>query len=350
MLVPVLAAVLSGAVFAGASALAPNLLTNGDFSAGATGWSLGGGVPGTLTPNPDGTLSITNKSDPASTSLATAVQCLNTVNPGVAYTLKADVYVPAGQARHGGGHTRVTWWSGPNCTGSIISNPFGSQFVTTKGAWVATQTVFVAPAATKSARVMIGTEQYKVDPGEDPNAYFVTKWDNVSFRAAEAVVDTPPTILPTITAVPTVFVPPTVVPPTVTATVPTATATVPTATATVKVTTPSSTPSPTTTSTREPVTDATETPGASPTATQEVPPAGSSPASSRLSGAGSPQTERTPGPIARQGDGASVRVSECLKSRNARLLRYSTTPLLRYSATRHASSENGGYSSRMSSR
>jgi len=245
---------LPAIILGSAAAAGPNLITNGNFSAGASGWSAWGGVPGTIAANPDQTLSVMNLSGPTITSMAGAVQCVGGVTPGTAYTLKADAFVPAGQQRHGGAETRLFWHSGASCSGPLLTSPFGSQFVTTTDAWVPTQTTFVAPAGTASVLVMLATHQYAADPGENPAAHLVTKWDNVSFAGPGVVIDTPPVLPPTVTVPGLPTIPPgitPVVPPTATAATPSNT---PSQTAT-----PTGTPPTTTTVTQQPVLTATPT-------------------------------------------------------------------------------------------
>ena len=241
------ATALAALAVGGASASGPNLLSNGSFDSGASGWSPWGGVPASLAWNAgDHSLSVTNMSAPTITSLASAQQCVAT-GPGQAYTLSAQAFIPSGQKRHGGAHARLYWYAGPNCTGALLSSPFASSFITQFDTWVTSQDVFVAPASAKSVNVLLGVEQYKADPGEDPNTHFTAKWDNASLSINAVLGDPPLPGTPTATATPPVVIaPPRSTPPAMTPVI----GTNPTTTAT-----PTSTPTkqpPTVTSTSTP--------------------------------------------------------------------------------------------------
>lgn len=201
------AASLATLAVAGAAAATPNLITNGNFNAGINDWSVWSGVPGSLSWNAsDHSLSVTNTSAPTLTTLASAQQCVTGIDDGNAYTLKADAFVPSGQKRHGGAHARIYWYAGTSCNGAVLSAPFASTFITTFDTWIQSKDTFVAPSGAKSANILLGVEQYKADPGEDPTKHFTAKWDNVWFAKNEIVLDPPVTMTPTPTKTPPIIV------------------------------------------------------------------------------------------------------------------------------------------------
>jgi Carbohydrate binding domain len=202
------AAIPAALMVLGANA-ATNLLTNPNFDTNTSGWTIKAGWPTGTMAWDAGTLKLTNTMDPTVTSATAATECIDGITPGTAYTLKADAMVPSGQKRHGGAQTRIFWYQGAGCTGAVLTTPQGSTFVITLDKWVTSKDDFVAPATAKSGQVMLMTEMYKADVGEDATAHFYAKWDNASFTVAPVATPTPastptktPTSVPTTTTTP----------------------------------------------------------------------------------------------------------------------------------------------------
>lgn len=201
------AASLATLAVAGAAAATPNLVTNGNFNAGVNDWSIWSGVPGSLSWNAaDHSLSVTNTSPPTLTTLASAQQCITGIDDGNAYTLTANAFVPSGQKRHGGAHARIYWYAGASCNGAVLSSPFASTFITSFDSWIQSKDSFVAPAGAKSANILLGVQQYKAGPGEDPAKHFTARWDSVSFVKNEIILDPPVTKTPSPTTTPPIIV------------------------------------------------------------------------------------------------------------------------------------------------
>lgn len=112
----------------GAAATAQNLLANGNFDSGVSGWSVEseGAVvlawDGSIgSPNP-GSARISNI-HPGGGQGAGINQCGGAVTAGKLYNWGGRVFLPGGQTRSGDLNIGLRWWTAPGCTGTTLNQP-----------------------------------------------------------------------------------------------------------------------------------------------------------------------------------------------------------------------------------
>ncbi len=168
---------------------AQNLLNNGGFVGGTlTPW-----IPGatnvywsSLSATADGSGSaemvLVLPSNVTSAIANGITQCVSGLTPGVSYAFGAKVLIPSGQPAAGGyADVDVQWYSGPNCTGSFITQEASIAVNSTNSppdTWLPTRAALVAPAGTTSAYV-IGGIGSRVSGGA-----FRLNMDDVYFQVA----------------------------------------------------------------------------------------------------------------------------------------------------------------------
>lgn len=199
------AAIVPAAFMAlGAFAAGGNLLTNGTFDASTSGWSTYSGFPTATLGWSAGHAVVTNTSDLDTGTLGAAVQCVD-VAPSQTYQFAGSAYVPGAQKRSGGAETRVFFYAGANCTGAVITSPFGSYMGSTpaaKDTWIPFNDAIASPAGASSALIMIMAAKDKPAGLEKKTDPLAVQFDNVSF--SPKLEKQVPTITPkTPTATPT---------------------------------------------------------------------------------------------------------------------------------------------------
>jgi hypothetical protein len=179
----------AAATFAGAMAAGGNFFTNADFSSGVAGWQAGtANVPAAIAPSGDGGALVTNLSNLNTSTHGMGWQCIDDVFPGEKYHLRADTFVPSGQARSGGAELRVFYFAQDNCQGAILDSPQSARLTVTD-VWAPLDHNSTAPAGTMSAMAALVTAKLTPENGQDKNAPFVVRFDNAKF---EHVLPPPP--------------------------------------------------------------------------------------------------------------------------------------------------------------
>lgn len=158
------AALTLGLWLCASGASAANLLTNGGFDGGTSGWQLVS-EPGRYRSEwraedatgdvASGSVRIEHLGD-AAVNYAATVQCV-AVSPGATYQTAARFRVPASQSGSGTGRIGITWYSSPGCSGGFIQGGF---LLTrdTVGGWSRQTGSVVAPAGAASARIELQVE------------------------------------------------------------------------------------------------------------------------------------------------------------------------------------------------
>jgi hypothetical protein len=181
-------------------AAGPNLVPNGDFAAGLSGWNTYPAAPGTVVAS-SGHLVLTNTSVADKSTYVSGDRCIDSVVPGQSYEISVDVLIPSGQARHGFGSAYVNFISGADCKGGVAGGISAGQWAAPDGQWHTISTSMIAPAGAKSAAVGFSSTRFATTAGEQPADPYEAWVDNVSLTTNGA----PPTgtpVPPTNTPVP----------------------------------------------------------------------------------------------------------------------------------------------------
>lgn len=159
-----MAALTLGLWLCASGASAANLLTNGGFDGGTSGWQLVS-EPGRYRSEwraedatgdvASGSVRIEHLGDAASAYTA-AIQCV-AVSAGATYQTAARFRVPAGQSGSGAGIVGISWYASPGCSGGYIQ---GGVLLTrdTVGGWNRETGSVTAPAGAVAARIELQVE------------------------------------------------------------------------------------------------------------------------------------------------------------------------------------------------
>jgi hypothetical protein len=170
-----------------------NLLSNGTFDSGVSGWGQHADFPAASVEYFKGTAKVTNLSNVNTATHGAAVQCVNSVEKAATYALSYNAYIPSGQGRDGGAQTRIFWYDGANCTGPVLGSPQGPK-LTKQDTWLSSEASFTVPAGAASAEIFIISSKDTPKAGQFAAAPFVVNFDNVKF--GKPVVIQPPTNTP----------------------------------------------------------------------------------------------------------------------------------------------------------
>jgi hypothetical protein len=149
-------------------------------------------------------MKVTDTANYAVGTLGAATQCVDTVMPSRDYIVSGMTYVPSGQPRDGSADTRVFFYAGPDCTGTVITAPFAGSYgydPAGKDTWLNMKDKVTSPAGAVSARVMFTAAKDGVEGTQKSDDPFSVLYDNVSFALVQLATPTPST--PTATATPT---------------------------------------------------------------------------------------------------------------------------------------------------
>ncbi len=162
-----------------AAAAGPNLLQNGDFSSGVSGWTNYGGNPQAV----NGAMQLTNGYQGNGNSYYSALQCVTNIQEGVNYTARGDAYVELGQTPYGAAGIYLHFNTGPNCNGSNLGGGHVAAGFSDaqRGAWIPLTHSVTAPAGAKSVYI-------RPTALKEPNPYdssvpetLVVLFDNLEF-------------------------------------------------------------------------------------------------------------------------------------------------------------------------
>lgn len=155
----------------------PNLVTNGDFAVGLSGWNsraAGGNVT-----SASGHAVLTVSEVNTDVSWVVADSCVAGIVPGGSYEVAVDILIPAAQKRHGHGAGYVAFFSQPNCTGGHLGAISG-QWPGDDGLWHTRASTIVAPPGAQSARVGVEATRYAHPWGGANGDPYEVWFDNAS--------------------------------------------------------------------------------------------------------------------------------------------------------------------------
>ncbi|MBZ5589609.1 MAG: hypothetical protein LAO05_13690 [Acidobacteriia bacterium] len=157
-----------------ATAAGQNLLTNGSFTGGLSGWNYNATTTGY-----DGTRDATGIPGsgsakavaPADTGITVANQCV-AVTGSTQYKIGGKVLIPSGQASSAAGMLWFGFYSGQHCD-SWLGKNYQSPWVTAVGSWTSTETEFVtSPPNAESVYVSMGANNNSTVPAADVQVNF----------------------------------------------------------------------------------------------------------------------------------------------------------------------------------
>lgn len=146
LFLPLLLSVLNPCV---ATAAVPNLLVNGGFDSGLTGWGRAGNV--VWSPALGGAARI---DQPTHAGFETLVQCVE-ADGGAMYRLSATANLPRRFDGDGGLAVRVRWFESAGCAGGVLRGAPSLDFETSEETIQSKSRVLVAPEGTRSAAVQL---------------------------------------------------------------------------------------------------------------------------------------------------------------------------------------------------
>lgn len=162
-----------------ASAAGPNLLQNGDFSNGVTGWSNYSGNPQAVS----GAMQLTNGYQGTGNSYYSALQCVTGIQEGVNYTVKGDAFIELGQTPYGAGGLYLHFRTGDNCDGSNLGggHTAGGFTDAQRGIWLPLSHSVTAPAGAKSVYIRPTALKEPKPSGTSAPETLVVLFDNIEF-------------------------------------------------------------------------------------------------------------------------------------------------------------------------
>jgi hypothetical protein len=169
-----------------------NLLTNGNFDTGVTGWQpslTGGSFDASLvwgptddrSGSPSSGSGIVENVSSGGLEIGTyplfADGCF-AVAPSDEVRVRGYVSIPTGQSRTGYARFDTAWYSGPSCTGFIGYGSVASE-TSADGNWHLLQNALTPPASTQTFRVGLTVLKYEA------GGSFSADFDDVDVRAPE---------------------------------------------------------------------------------------------------------------------------------------------------------------------
>ena len=175
-----LAAALPAASVLIGSATGPNMIANGDFSAGVAGWDDFSGNPQA----DNGTLKITNDYKGTGNSYYSGWYCLPVV-PGVEYKASIDYFVPETALDNTSAGLALHYYASSDCSGGNLLTGGGSDNGgyndSQRGQWLPFNIVSEAPAAANSVRMRVSaTKEPQPSDSSMPEDH-VVYFDNAYF-------------------------------------------------------------------------------------------------------------------------------------------------------------------------
>ena len=177
------------AILAANAGAATNLVTNGTFDTDIAGWNNDAN-PAVVLAHKGGHIEVTNNAAVNGITWFGARQCIPLEPGGDPYTLKADVYVPSGQAIAGQPQLEIVWYSTADCSAGYLQGHL-SATTAAKDTWQTISVTDEGPASAKSARVSLLARKPKPEAGDPPGGAFTAWFDNVTFTKDEPKVEEP---------------------------------------------------------------------------------------------------------------------------------------------------------------
>ncbi|MEX0784038.1 MAG: hypothetical protein WD557_15465 [Dehalococcoidia bacterium] len=187
----VVCAILGATLLLGArsQAAGPNLLINGDFSQGATGWTPV--TQAIVASTPTDTLWVEDIASGPDMHTDGGTQCVSAIDHRFEHTFGVDGFIPTGQGRDGHISMWVYSYSGLNCGGTFLGIESPPTAIITDGVWENRTSTFVPPDDTHSFWVVLLVRKHAASPGDNPDGSFIGNFDNALVEKGAQVKNLP---------------------------------------------------------------------------------------------------------------------------------------------------------------
>jgi hypothetical protein len=177
-----------------ASAAGPNLVKNGDFTNGVTGWDNFGTAPVAF----NNAMQVTNAYAGTGNSYYGAEQCITGIQAGQDYVATAEVFVGDNQPEGGMAGVYFHFRNDPNCNGNNLggghmANGYAPE---NRGKWVTLTHNVTAPAGSKSLLIVASAVKEPVQYADSVPGSMVALFDNITLKKADVII-VKPTATPT---------------------------------------------------------------------------------------------------------------------------------------------------------
>ena len=179
-----------------ASAAGPNILQNGDFSAGLANWTNWGGPALVQNQVINGELEVKNIYTGYGNSYVGATQCV-TIEPGAQYTVDASAFIANGQTLEAGAGVYLFFRTDVNCGGQNLGGGHrlrGKQNPADRGSWISLTQNTTAPANAKTLAIYVDAvkEPLPQNYNQGVPVPFTVRFDNISVKKVTPDLPEPP--------------------------------------------------------------------------------------------------------------------------------------------------------------